>query len=80
MTEAPARGAFLERSWGELVGASRRLALGDVEREYADLFVGVGKPEVFLYGSYHLVGKLNEKPLVDCVATSRRSGWNGPRR
>ena len=65
VTEAPARGAFLERSWGELVAASRRLPLAEVQDEYADLFVGVGKPEVFLYGSYHLVGKLNEKPLVE---------------
>jgi TorA maturation chaperone TorD len=65
VTEAPARGAFLERSWGELVAASRRLPLAQVQDEYDELFVGVGKPEVFLYGSYHLVGKLNEKPLVE---------------
>ena len=51
VTEAPARGAFLERSWGELVAASRRLPLAEVQDEYADLFVGVGK--------------LNEKPLVE---------------
>ena len=65
VTEAPAHGAFLERSWGELVAASRRLPLAQVQDEYDELFVGVGKPEVFLYGSYHLVGKLNEKPLVE---------------
>ena len=33
--------------------------------EYVALFGGVGKPEVFLYGSWFIAGTLNEKPLVD---------------
>ena len=49
----------------ELVAASRRLALEQVAGEYAALFQGIGKPEVFLYGSYHVAGHLNEKPLVE---------------
>ena len=32
--------------------------------EYDALFGGVGKPEVFLYGSYYQAGFLNEKPLA----------------
>jgi TorA maturation chaperone TorD len=64
VTEAPARGAFLEASFGELVAASRRLTLAAVDAEYAALFHAIGKPEVFLYGSYHVAGALNEKPLV----------------
>ena len=32
--------------------------------EYDALFGGIGKPEVFLYGSHYLAGALNEKPLV----------------
>jgi TorA maturation chaperone TorD len=64
VTEAPARGAFLEASFGELVAASRRLTLAAVGAEYAALFHAIGKPEVFLYGSYHVAGALNEKPLV----------------
>ena len=32
--------------------------------EYDALFLGVGKSEVFLYGSYYLSGFLNEKPLA----------------
>jgi TorA maturation chaperone TorD len=32
--------------------------------EYDALFQGVGKPELFLYGSYNLTGLLNERPLV----------------
>jgi len=63
-TIAPAPGAFLESSWTELVGASRRLSREQVAAEYEALFQGLGKPEVFLYGSHHLAGALNEKPLV----------------
>jgi TorA maturation chaperone TorD len=63
-TVAPAAGAFLESSWTEVVAASRRLGLEQVADEYDALFVGIGKPEVFLYGSHHLAGALNEKPLV----------------
>ncbi|HEX6704234.1 MAG TPA: molecular chaperone TorD family protein [Albitalea sp.] len=64
VTVAPAPGAFLESSWTELVGASRRLGREQVAAEYDALFQGLGKPEVFLYGSHHLAGALNEKPLV----------------
>ena len=64
-TEAPAAGGFLEASWMELVAASRRLAREEVVDEYVALFQGIGKPEVFLYGSYHVAGHLNEKPLVE---------------
>ncbi len=65
VTESPARGAFLERSWGELVAASRRLSLDQVRDEYAALFLGIGKPEIFPYGSFHITGNLNQKPLVE---------------
>jgi len=64
VTEAPAAGAFLERTWGELVAAARRLSREQIAREFDALFVGVGKPEIFVYGSFHVAGRLNEKPLV----------------
>jgi len=63
-TVAPAPGGFLEASWTALVAASRRLGLDEVRDEYEALFVGIGKPEVFVYGSYFIAGALNEKPLV----------------
>ena len=65
VTEAPVRGAYLERAWSEVVATARRLALADVRDEYAALFQGVGKPEILLYGSFHIAGRLNEKPLVE---------------
>ena len=64
VTEAPARGAFLEASWSELVAAARRWSLAQVNDEHVALFGGVGKPEIFVYGSWFIAGALNEKPLA----------------
>ena len=64
VTQAPAAGALLESSWGELVAAAREQSLADTSREYDVLFGGVGKPEVYLFGSHYLSGFLNEKPLA----------------
>jgi TorA maturation chaperone TorD len=74
VTAAPVAGAFLEASWGELVAAARRLGTAAIAREYDTLFQGVGKPEVFLYGSFYLAGKLNEKPLVELRHSLRALG------
>ena len=64
VTEAPAAGALLESPWGELVARARDHSLVDINREYDALFGGVGKPEVYLFGSHYLSGFLNEKPLA----------------
>lgn len=64
VTEAPVAGAFLEASWSDLVAAARRLDRAAIAAEFDRLFQGVGKPDIFLYGSYYVAGKLNEKPLV----------------
>ncbi|MDW5442321.1 molecular chaperone [Polaromonas sp. SM01] len=64
VTEAPAAGAVLEVSWRELVGVARQLSDEAIVREYDALFGGVGKPEVYLFGSHYLSGFLNEKPLA----------------
>ncbi len=34
------------------------------EREYNNLFIGLGRGELLPYGSYYLTGFLNEKPLA----------------
>jgi TorA maturation chaperone TorD len=64
VTEAPAAGGLLESSWSELVAAARAQSLADITREHDALFGGVGKPEVYLFGSHYLAGFLNEKPLA----------------
>ncbi len=64
VTDTPAAGAFLEEPWRSLVGVSRAMTDQAIQNEYNDLFGGVGKPEVYLYGSHFLSGFLNEKPLA----------------
>jgi TorA maturation chaperone TorD len=63
-TEAPTAGGFLEEPWRTLVGVTRALSDDAIADEYNALFGGVGKPEVYLYGSHYLSGFLNEKPLA----------------
>jgi len=74
VTEAPAAGGFLEHAWGELVAVARRLSREQIAREYDGLFQSVGKPEILLYGSFHIAGRLNEKPLVALRHTLRELG------
>ena len=64
VTQAPQEGAFLEAPWSALVASMRATTPAAAAQEYDALFLGVGKPEVFLYGSYYLSGFLNEKPLA----------------
>ena len=64
VTDAPAAGGFLEEPWRQLVGCVRGLGDAQVADEYDALFGGVGKPEVYLFGSFYLSGFLNEKPLA----------------
>ena len=45
--------------------AARRLSREQIAAEYDALFQAIGKPEVFLYGSFHLAGAINDKPLVE---------------
>jgi TorA maturation chaperone TorD len=62
-TEAPAQGAFLEEPWREVVAAARAHDERAIREEYEALFGGVGKPDVYLFGSHYLSGFLNERPL-----------------
>ncbi len=64
VTDAPAQGAFLEEPWRAFVGCARELDDTQIAREHDALFGGVGKPEVYLFGSHYLSGYLNEKPLA----------------
>ena len=64
VTEAPQPGSFLEAPWQDLVAAMRASSVEAAATEFEALFVGIGKPDVLPYGSQHLAGALNEKPLV----------------
>ena len=54
----------LGHAWTGLVDAARATDAEAVREEYEHLFIGIGKPEVMLYGSYYLSGFLMEKPLA----------------
>ena len=47
-----------------LAAAARDSGLAQVEREYFDLFIGLGRGELMPYGSFYLTGFLHERPLA----------------
>lgn len=57
-------GTVLGRAWNALCDAASTTTGTEAAEEYRELFLGVGRQEVFLYGSYYLTGFLNERPLV----------------
>jgi len=74
VTDAPAQGAFLEEPWRAVIGEARALDDSAIAQEYDALFGGVGKPEVYLFGSHYLSGYLNEKPLARLRTTLTELG------
>lgn len=44
--------------------AAAETSLERIEREYFDLFIGLGRGELLPYGSYYLTGFLHERPLA----------------
>lgn len=47
-----------------LAEAAQQTKAQQVEREYFDLFIGLGRGELLPYGSYYLTGFLHERPLA----------------
>jgi TorA maturation chaperone TorD len=47
-----------------LAEAARQSSVERIEREYFDLFIGLGRGELLPYGSYYLAGFLHERPLA----------------
>ena len=56
--------SLLHGPWQDLVEMAKDSRSQDWQEEYENAFIGVGKQEIFLYGSYYLTGFLNEKPLA----------------
>lgn len=54
---------LLGRAHAALAEAAVTAVASEVEREYFDLFVGLGRGELLPYASYYLTGFLNERPL-----------------
>ncbi len=64
VTQAGEPGGHLEAPWQDLVAAMRATTAAEAAGEFDALFQGVGKPEVLVYGSFHLSGSLNDRPLA----------------
>jgi TorA maturation chaperone TorD len=47
-----------------LAQAASETTIERIEREYFDLFIGLGRGELLPYGSYYLTGFLHERPLA----------------
>lgn len=47
-----------------LAEAAEKTTVERVEREFFDLFIGLGRGELMPYGSYYLTGFLHERPLA----------------
>ncbi len=59
---------------GALSAAAARVSPELIEREYFDLFVGLGRGELFPYASYYLTGYLYGRPLARIRQTLKQIG------
>jgi TorA maturation chaperone TorD len=57
-------GTPLGEALGALGEAARTARAEAVEREFHDLFIGLGRGELLPYASYYLTGFLHERPLA----------------
>jgi TorA maturation chaperone TorD len=68
----------------DLAEAASRFGVERVEREFFNLFIGVGRSELLPYASYYLTGFLHERPLarlredLAAFAIERREGQAEP--
>jgi len=60
---SPTEATPLGQAHAALASVAAALTPGDVEREFFELFVGLGRGELLPYASYYLTGFLNERPL-----------------
>ncbi|HYF06747.1 MAG TPA: molecular chaperone TorD family protein [Acetobacteraceae bacterium] len=74
LTALTGDGSPLGQAYAALAEAARRATAEACEREFFDLFVGVGRGELLPYGSYYLTGFLHERPLADLRGDLLRIG------
>lgn len=58
----------------ELAQAASAASADRLQREYFELFIGVGRGELLPYGSYYMTGFLNDRPLARLRADLSRLG------
>ncbi|WP_423839541.1 molecular chaperone [Vibrio mytili] len=55
----------MQQAWLSLQQAANSTSSEDLEDEYQDLFIGIGRGEVVPFASWHLTGSMMEKPLAE---------------
>ncbi|HDM8171268.1 TPA: molecular chaperone TorD family protein [Vibrio harveyi] len=55
----------MQKAWIALQQAAKDSNREALEDEYQDLFIGIGRGEVMLFGSWHMTGAMMEKPLAE---------------
>lgn len=74
----------LPLAWNRLLAAAAAMTAEAAREEYDALFIGVGRPEVMLFGSYYLTGFMMEKPLAQlrddlaALGLARKTGVGEP--
>jgi TorA maturation chaperone TorD len=75
---------LLAAAWEMLSKAASKASPAELEDEYQDLFIGVGRGELMPYGSWYLTGFLMEQPLarlrseLSTLGFARREGVSEP--
>ena len=64
LSELRADASPLGLAHAALAEAAEKTTAEKVEREFFNLFIGLGRSELMPYGSYYLTGFLNERPLA----------------
>jgi TorA maturation chaperone TorD len=74
----------LGQSYAVLARTAAEMSPAEVEREFFELFIGVGRGELLPYASFYLTGFLNERPLADlrrdlaAMGVARAAGRHEP--
>lgn len=80
----PDEGSVLGAAWADLAKAAAGTTPEAAEREFFDLFIGVGRGELLPYASFYMTGFLNERPLavlrgdLAALGIARRAGDHDP--
>lgn len=64
----------LGEAYGALAAAAANADPVSAEREFHDLFIGLGRGELLPYGSYYITGFLHERPLAELRGDLARLG------
>jgi TorA maturation chaperone TorD len=74
LSNLPGDASPVGRALAALAEAARATTPDAAEREYFELFLGVGRGELLPYASFYLTGFLHERPLAALRAELRRLG------